>query len=121
MESMREVHFDSGGVRCAADLYWPSGHEKDVPCVVMGHGGRGTKRLGLPKYAERFAAQGVAALAFDYRRFGESEGEPRQVIDVAAQHEDYRAAVRFVRDTRESTRRGWRCGGPRSAAVTSSL
>jgi fermentation-respiration switch protein FrsA (DUF1100 family) len=63
----------------------------------MGHGGSGTKRLGLPKYAERFAAQGVAALAFDYRRFGESEGEPRQVIDVAAQHEDYRAAVRFVR------------------------
>lgn len=97
MESMREVHFDSGGLRCAADLDWPPGQEKAVPAVVMGHGGSGTKRLGLPKYAERFAAKGVAALVFDYRRFGESEGAPRQVIDVAAQHDDYRAAVRFVR------------------------
>ncbi len=97
MGSTRRVWFDSGGLRCAADLYWPAGPENDVPCVVMGHGGSGTKRLGLPKYARRFAAQGVAALAFDYRGFGESEGVPRQVIDVAAQREDYRAAVRFVR------------------------
>jgi fermentation-respiration switch protein FrsA (DUF1100 family) len=97
MVARQEVFFDSGGLRCAADLYWPAGADKDVPCVVMGHGGSGTKRLGLPRYAEKFAARGMAVLAFDYRNFGESEGEPRQVIDVAAQHRDYRAAVRFAR------------------------
>lgn len=64
----------------------------------MGHGGSGTKRLGLPRYAERFAAAGLAVLAFDYRHFGASAGEPRQVINIAEQHEDYRAAVRFARD-----------------------
>lgn len=64
----------------------------------MGHGGSGTKRLGLPHYAERFAAAGLAVLAFDYRHFGASDGEPRQVINIAEQHEDYRAAVRFARD-----------------------
>ena len=49
----------------------------ELPCVVMGHGGSGTKRLGLPKYAEKFTAAGLAVLAFDYRHFGSSGGEPR--------------------------------------------
>lgn len=97
MSSPREVFFDSGGVRCAADLYLPSRASGPVPCVVMGHGGSGTKRLGLPAYAEKFAGGGVAVLVFDYRGFGASEGEPRQVIDVAAQCDDYRAAVRHAR------------------------
>jgi len=93
----REVFFDSAGVRCAADLYWPDAVTGSVACVVMGHGGSGTKRLGLPKDAKAFAAAGLAVLAFDYRRFGSSDGLPRQVIDVAVQREDYRAAVRFAR------------------------
>ena len=93
----REVFFDSAGVRCAADLYWPDAVTGSVACVVMGHGGSGTKRLRLPKYAKVFAAAGLAVLAFDYRRFGNSGGLPRQVIEVAGQREDYRAAVRFAR------------------------
>lgn len=98
MVAPREVFFDSEGLRCAADLYWPADEPNErVPCVVMGHGGSATKRLGLPKYAEKFAARGMAVLAFDYRNFGDSEGEPRQVIDVASQLEDYRAAVRYAR------------------------
>lgn len=97
MSTKREVSFGSGGVRCAADLYLPDETDHGVPCVVMGHGGSATKRLGLPRYAEKLAARGMAVLAFDYRHFGESEGEPRQVIDVDEQHDDYRAAVRFAR------------------------
>jgi fermentation-respiration switch protein FrsA (DUF1100 family) len=94
---MREVLFDSGGVLCAADLYLPGKKTGPVPCVVMGHGGSGTKRLGLPAYAEKFAAGGLAAFVFDYRGFGASGGEPRQVIDVDAQREDYLAAVGYIR------------------------
>jgi len=92
-----EVFFPVGGVRCAADLYWPQGAAGSVPCVVMAHGGSGTKRLGLPEYARRFAARGMAVLVFDYRHFGASDGEPRQVIDVRRQREDYRAAVAYAR------------------------
>ena len=92
-----EVFFDSGGVRCAADLYLPPDAAGPVPCVVMGHGASGTKRLGLPAYAEKFADGGIAVLAFDYRGFGASDGEPRQVIDVEPQRADYRAAVRCAR------------------------
>ena len=97
MSELREVFFDSSGVRCDADLYWPGGAEARVPCLVMGHGGSGTKRLGLPRYAEKFAARGIAVLVFDYRGWGASEGEPRQVFNVAAQRDDYRAAISYVR------------------------
>ncbi|WP_206796301.1 alpha/beta hydrolase [Amycolatopsis sp. MtRt-6] len=92
-----EVSFVVAGSRCAADLYWPPDAGRPVPCVVMGHGGSGTKRLGLPGYARRFAARGMAVLVFDYRHFGASEGSPRQLIDVRQQREDYRGAVAYAR------------------------
>ncbi|GAA1654138.1 alpha/beta fold hydrolase [Nonomuraea maheshkhaliensis] len=97
MSPRKEVFFDSGGVRCAADLYWPDHAQGPVPCVVMGHGASGTKRLALPAYAAKFTACGMAVLAFDYRGWGASEGRPRQVIDTGAQREDYRAAIRYAR------------------------
>ncbi|HET9116926.1 MAG TPA: CocE/NonD family hydrolase, partial [Pseudonocardiaceae bacterium] len=96
--SCREVVFDSGGLRCAGDFYWPDTVLEQVPCVVMGHGGSGTKRLGLPGYAEKFVARGMAALVFDYRHFGASEGQPRQVIDIEKQRNDYRAAISYARN-----------------------
>jgi pimeloyl-ACP methyl ester carboxylesterase len=51
----------------------------------------------VPQFAKRFAEAGYAALIFDYRYFGESEGEPRQLVDIKQQREDIRAAVDFVR------------------------
>jgi dienelactone hydrolase len=91
-----DVFFTSGGVTCAADLYRPDGPEESLPCLVVGHGFSGTKGLARV-YAERFTAAGLAVLVFDYRNFGASGGEPRQVVDVAKQRADYHAAVRFAR------------------------
>jgi alpha/beta superfamily hydrolase len=60
--------------------------------VVMAHGTAGTKDLGLSAYAEEgFVGAGLAVLLFDYRHFGASGGQPRQLIDIARQLEDYRA------------------------------
>ena len=92
-----EVTFDSGGVACAATLYRPRGVGASLPCVVMAHGTAGTRDLGLPAYAARFAAAGLAVLLFDYRYFGASDGQPRQLIDIPGQLADYRAAIRFAR------------------------
>jgi fermentation-respiration switch protein FrsA (DUF1100 family) len=97
MVDVRELSFDSQGTQCAADLYLPDNAACSLPCVVMAHGGSGTKRLGLPKYARRFAARGMAVLVFDYRHFGASGGEPRQLIDVAQQRADYHAAISRAR------------------------
>jgi hypothetical protein len=65
--------------------------------VVMAHGFSATRELRLDAYAERFCAAGLGALAFDYRRFGASTGEPRQLLDIAKQQDDYRAAVGYAR------------------------
>ena len=92
-----ELTFSSGTERCAAYLYRPQSPDGDVPIIVMGHGFSGTRDDGLPAFAERFAAAGFAALVFDYRHFGASTGEPRQLIDIRRQQDDYRAALAVAR------------------------
>jgi pimeloyl-ACP methyl ester carboxylesterase len=65
--------------------------------VVLAHGFAGTVDSGLMPYAEGFAAAGMDALAFDYRHFGASAGEPRQLVSIRRQLEDYAAAIAFAR------------------------
>lgn len=92
----RDVEFPSGDASCAAWLYLPEGVE-EPPLVVMAHGLGGTRHMRLDDYARYFAAQGMAALLFDYRGFGDSSGLPRQVVSVRAQLEDWRAALAYAR------------------------
>jgi uncharacterized protein len=97
----REASFESAGELCSA---WHLEAEGDQlagsdgrPCVVMAHGIGGTKDSGLLPFAEAFAAAGLEVLLFDYRCFGESSGEPRQLGSPRRHREDYRAAVDFAR------------------------
>jgi dienelactone hydrolase len=92
--------FLSGGTKCAAWLYVPDDAVEPAPCVVMAHGFGGTRADGICDFAERFAGAGMAALVFDYRHFGDSEGEPRQLLDIGRQLEDWTAAIAYAR-TRE--------------------
>jgi pimeloyl-ACP methyl ester carboxylesterase len=62
----------------------------------MGHGFSGTQDQ-LESYARQFAEAGLAVLTFDYRHFGRSEGEPRQLVDCGRQLQDWRAAVELAR------------------------
>jgi len=91
-----DVTFRSGGLTCAAWLFRPDTDER-IPIVVLGHGFSGTREMRLDAFAERFAAAGIAALVFDYRHFGASEGQPRQLLSIRKQHEDYAAAIAHVR------------------------
>jgi pimeloyl-ACP methyl ester carboxylesterase len=91
-----DVSFSSGGVDCAAWLYRPE-HEGTCPMVVMAHGFSGTRELRLDAYAQRFCDAGLAALVFDYRHFGASAGQPRQLLDIRKQQDDFRAAVGYAR------------------------
>lgn len=92
----KDCDFFSSGVRCSAWLYLPTGIERP-PIVVMGSFLGGEKTFKLPEYAERFAASGVAAYLFDYRNFGGSEGEPRNLVDPWRHLQDWRAAIANVR------------------------
>ena len=89
------VEFQSGGETVRGDLYLPDG-EGPHPIVVMAGGWCYVKELVQPRYAELFAQAGVAALVFDYRHLGASDGEPRQHIDPNEQIEDYRNAISYV-------------------------
>lgn len=91
-----DVSFISGGHRCDGWLYHP-GDAGRHPCLIMGHGFGATRGAGLPDFAERFAEAGVAALVFDYRCLGSSQGEPRGLIDISQQREDYRSAIAYAR------------------------
>jgi dienelactone hydrolase len=92
-----DVTFDSAGTECAAWLYRPEGEGKQ-PLVVMAHGFSGTRELRFDAYAERFCAAGIGALVFDYRHFGASAGEPRQLLSVSKQQADYHAAIAYARE-----------------------
>jgi len=50
------------------------------------------KICSFKKYALHFVEAGFAALSYDYRHFGESEGEPRQVYSALKQYDDLLAA-----------------------------
>lgn len=89
------VKFDSDGLALEAFLYLPS-TPGPHPLVVMAGGWCYVKELAQPTYAEAFASSGLAALVFDYRNFGGSEGEPRQHIDPWQQIADYRNAISFA-------------------------
>ncbi len=84
----------------------------------MAHGFGGTKDSGLEPFANRFTAAGLDVLAFDYRGFGASDGQPRQSLSVRRQIEDYHAAVEAAKSLEGSTRAGSRCGARRSPAAT---
>ena len=93
-----EVSFGSRGATCRAWRYTPdgSGDGQLRPCVVMAHGFGATRDASLEPYAERFAAAGMHVLLFDYRHFGASDGEPRQLLSVRRPLQDYEAAVHFA-------------------------
>jgi acetyl esterase/lipase len=94
----REVEFrsDTPGEMIRADLFTPDTGEGPWPVVIMGGGWCYVKELIMPEYAQHFLDAGVAALIFDYRHFGASDGEPRQHIDPWKQIADYRSAVDAV-------------------------
>ena len=92
-----EVRIPSHGEELAAYRYTPTRVDGPAPCVVMAHGFSATRDDGLPAYAEAFCDAGYAVILFDYRHFGASTGQPRQLLDIGRQQDDYRAVVDWAR------------------------
>ncbi|MBA5689114.1 alpha/beta hydrolase [Rugamonas apoptosis] len=96
----RSVSFISGETFCSAWLYLPEGVARP-PVVVLGHGLGAVREMRLDAYSERFAAAGIATLAFTYRYFGDSGGTPRQLMSVGRQLADWDAALDYVKTNPE--------------------
>ena len=83
--------FTSSGDQLAGVLYLPA--EQPVAAVVTTGPLTSVKEQATGRYAQALAERGFAALAFDHRTFGQSEGEPRQLEDPESKARDVRAAV----------------------------
>jgi len=77
-------------------LYLPDGAGTH-PTVVMAHGIGGVKAGGLAPFAEQFVDAGFAAVVFDYRHWGRSSGEPRNLLSVRRERQDYRTVLSWAR------------------------
>lgn len=101
------VSFVSHDTDCAGWLTLPEGPGPH-PGVVLAHGLGATHGMLLGQYERRFAAAGIATLAFDYRHTGESGGEPRQHFNMRRHRQDVAAACGYLRrhDAIDATRLG---------------
>jgi dienelactone hydrolase len=89
-----EIEFDSDGEVLRGTLIRPAGAEP-VPAVVLVGGSDWERREDVRHHADRFTSLGLAALIYDKRGYGESEGE--SVVPFADSARDALAAVEWLR------------------------
>lgn len=97
----KQLEFSSQGTTCRGVLYRPEAAKGKLPCIIMAHGFALTHASGLLAFKQAFCDAGYAVFAFDYRSFGDSDGEPRQVMIPDREVEDYLSATRYVRTLSE--------------------
>jgi len=99
----KDISFTSKGLRCSGWLYVPDDLKvgQKAPAIVMAHGFTAVKEAILPDFADLFAKAGFVTLVFDFRYFGDSEGEPRSQVFPLEMVEDIRNAITWVSDQPE--------------------
>ena len=102
MESVAKTRFtfESEGETLVGNLFLPES-TKPLGVVVAVGPLTSVKEQAAGAYAQAMAERGYAALAFDYRYFGESQGQPRQFENPEANIEDIgNAATALLTDDR---------------------
>ncbi len=96
--SAERIHFTSGNETCIGWLHLPANPASvPPPVVLMGNGLATEWHFGTRDFIHAFTSAGIATFNFDYRHFGESAGQPRQLIDFQKQLDDWRAALACLR------------------------
>lgn len=96
------VAFESGGQTLVGVLFLPADATDRLPAVVVAPPWLNVKEQVAARHARELAERGLAALAFDYRCWGESGGEPRELESASAKIEDLRVAVRYMQTRSEA-------------------
>lgn len=94
-QTQRAIEFLSEGLTIRGALRLPEG-EVQHPLVILGHGLGALKEWTLPEIADALVQVGIAALWFDYRNFGDSDGEPREEVDHIGRLEDWQNAISYA-------------------------
>jgi fermentation-respiration switch protein FrsA (DUF1100 family) len=100
---MKKVNFKSAGVQLSGNLFYPPSFDpsNQYPAIIVSGSWTTVKEQMAGLYAERLAAKGFITLAFDFRNYGESEGEPRFFENPTLKKEDIRNAVTFMQNLPE--------------------
>lgn len=95
---VKDVTFKSNNQTLAGDLYLPDDYQAgtQLPGVVVTGAWTTVKEQMPATYAEEMADRGYAVLAFDFRNWGESGGEERQLENPANKAEDIIAAANYL-------------------------
>lgn len=98
----REIEFKTeDGVTLRGWFYPAQGTTGPAPVVVMAHGFSAVKEMYLDDFAAFFAEEGIAALVYDHRNCGASDGDPRGHLDPRMQIDGYRDAITHAQTLRE--------------------
>lgn len=96
--TLEHVRFYSRGAALAGTLMLPDGASatRSAPAVVQGPGWLGLRDAQLyAPYHDGLLSAGFAVFVFDYRGFGDSEGDATY-LDPMAQVEDWRNAITYL-------------------------
>ena len=94
----KRVMFESDGTRLVGDLYLPDTYQAGdkLPAVIVTGAWTTVKEQMPARYAAEMADRGYAALAFDFRNWGQSEGDQRQLESPELKTQDIIAAARYL-------------------------
>lgn len=95
---INRVTFQSEGTTLVGNLYLPANYKSGdkLPAIVVAGAWITVKEQMPMVYAKKLSEQGFAALAFDFRYYGESGGEPRQYESASAKVQDIKNAVTYL-------------------------
>ncbi len=96
---IRKVEFKSEGATLVGNLHFPANYEPTLsyPAVLVTGSWTTVKEQMAGLYARKLAKEkGVIALTFDFRNYGESEGEPRFYESPALKVEDIQNAAKYL-------------------------
>jgi fermentation-respiration switch protein FrsA (DUF1100 family) len=85
-------------MRVVGNLFIPKGLDRNTksPAIIVGHPMGAVKEQSSNLYAQKLAEQGFVTLAIDLSFWGESEGQPRNVVAPEIYSEDFSAAVDYI-------------------------
>lgn len=110
---IRSVSFSSEGASLSGLLFLPAGYRGDVklPAVIVTGSWTTVKEQMPTLYAGLMARKGFAAFVFDFRGFGQSEGEPASTGILSEENRRYQKRNHCYRGIARG-RRGshWRTG-----------
>lgn len=96
---MKKVTFKSEGLIIVGNLFYPAQYEagNQYPAVISSGSWTTVKEQMAGLYAEKLAAEGFITLAFDFRNYGESEGQPRTYENPSMKIQDIKNAAAFLK------------------------